>query len=440
MPEFHREAARDLPVIDDTDVLVCGGGPAGLAAAVSAARAGARVRLLEVNGCLGGVWTSGLLAHIIDFRNKTGVMAEIMRRLADHGGQGQDRASYQPETMKWVLERMCADAGVRVRLHTRVVAAGLGEGRRLETVVTESKSGREAWRARVFIDATGDGDVAALAGCRFDVGHPQTGQCQPMSMMAILTGLPFPDIAPMICGLGGVHEKPKQLLLAEMTRAGLEPSYVRPTLFDVGSGLFALMANHEYGVPATDAEKITIATIQARAELHRLVTGLRSLGGVWQDITLVGTADQIGVREGRRIHSLYTVTSQDLINGARHDDAVCRVTFGVDVHNTDPAKGKAYGGEGVRAQPYDIPLRALIAKEVNGLLLAGRCISGDFYAHASYRVTGNAVAMGEAAGVTAALAAGDDVLPHNVPWPKIAAVLTARQAPSPVLSLAGTPA
>jgi len=423
------EPARQIKAVGDYDVIVCGGGPAGVAAALSAARAGARTALIDVAGCLGGVWTAGLLCHIIDHRNKSGIMSEILQRLEQFAGRAPDGASYQPEVMKAVLEQMCQEAGVRVRLHTRVAYA-ICDQKRLTFVMTESKSGREAWGAKVFIDATGDGDLAALAGCGFDIGHPQTGQCQPMSMMAVLTGLPWPEIAPMVCGHGDGHEKPKQLMLAELARAGLDPSYGRPTLFYLGGGLIAMMANHEYGVSALDADQITAATLRARAEVHRLVSGLRGLGGVWKNLGIACTAGHIGVREGRRIHGRYTVTRDDVASGARHEDAVCRATFCVDVHSTDPSKGKAYGSEGMRSQPYDIPLRALIAKDVDGLLMAGRCISGDFYAHASYRVTGNAVAMGEAAGETAARAARQNLLPQDLPEPPVREQLVSELKPA----------
>ena len=224
--------------------------------------------------------------------------------------------------------------------------------------------------------------------------------------------------------IGGGDREAKERLNAEMDRAGVPPSYTRPVLLRVRDDLFALLANHEYGVSATDADELTAATLRARAEVHQIINGLRSLGGPWRNLHLVATGSQIGVREGRRIHGRYLVSKEDLINGARHEDAVCRVTFGIDVHSTDPEQNKHYSPENrTRTQPYDIPLRALIAKDIDGLLLAGRCISGDFWAHSSYRVTGNAVAMGQAAGVTAALAAKTVRLPHEVPWPEVKAAL-----------------
>ncbi|MEO7319346.1 MAG: FAD-dependent oxidoreductase, partial [Chthoniobacteraceae bacterium] len=177
------------------------------------------------------------------------------------------------------------------------------------------------------------------------------------------------------------------------------------------------MMNHEYGILAFDAAKVTEATLRARGELRRIVQGLRKLGGPWSGIQIAATPEQIGIRDGRRIRGRYIVSRADLVAGVRHDDAVTRATFPVDIHAYDKAHaGGGYTSTGVKAMPYDIPYRALIARDVDGLLMAGRCISGDYIAHASYRVTGNAVAMGEAAGAAAALAAATKRLPHEVEW------------------------
>jgi hypothetical protein len=330
---------------------------------------------------------------------------------------------YDVEEMKALLEELCLAAKVKVRLHTRVVGAARDRSGRLGLAITESKSGREAWAGRVFVDATGDGDLAARAGCGFDYGRPGSGQLQPMSMIALLVGLKLDEVRPFVCALGRAKPTAKERLLAEMARAGVQPSYAQPTLFYIHNDLYCLMANHEYGVSATDASAITAATLRARAEVRKLVGALRKLGGPWANTQIVATAEHIGVREGRRIHGLYQVTTDDLMRGAVHDDAVCKVTFGVDIHATDPQKTKGIEHSGIRAKAYDIPYRALIARDVQGLLLAGRLISGDFVAHSSYRVTGNAVAMGEAAGVAAALAARKGVLPQEVPWREIQARL-----------------
>lgn len=430
---FHREAARETPVVEEAEVLVCGGGPAGVAAAIAAARAGARTRLIEAHGQLGGIWTTGLLSWIIDARNKTGLMQEILDRVEAMGGGGGEAEGIgcDVEVMKLALEQLCLEAGVDVRLHTRVAAAARDQSDRLSCVITESKSGREAWAAKCFVDCTGDGDLAALAGCGFDLGRPahgpgsegpeRAGETQPMSLLCLITGMDSAATAEFHDRTNRPWAATKDALMAEFRRAGLESSYGRPTILRIRDDLFAWMVNHEYGVSGLDAQQVTDATLRARSELHQLIEGLRSLGSPWADIRIVATSAQIGVREGRRIHGRYTVTLEDMVNGRRHEDAVCEVTFNIDVHSTNKAHGTGIEGvpSGTRTQPYDIPLRALIAKDVDGLLMAGRCISGDFLAHSSYRVTGNAVAMGEAAGAVAALAARTDRLPHEVRWPEV---------------------
>lgn len=430
--QFHEEA-RDLPLLEDADVIVCGAGPAGIAAAITAARAGARVRVFEWRGCLGGVWTAGLLGYLLDF-NKPGFNQELLRRLDERDmrrGTSKSSVTYEPEGMKLLLEEMFMEAGVKFQLHTRVSAA-YREGRRLTTIVTESKSGRQAWRAPVFIDTTGDGDLGALAGCSFEFGEAEACPCQPMSLNALLV---CKDAAALTAY---IHKSDpskadgiaKDAFKAEIERTGHFPSYSKPTLWQVRDNLLLVMMNHQYGVPCFDAAKVTEATVQARAELHKIVNGLRTLGGAWEGLQIAATAEQIGVRDGRRIAGRYTVNKDDLIAGARHDDAVVRPAFSVDIHalSAEANKTAAYSSAGIKVKPYDVSLRALIAKDVDGLMMAGRNISGDFIAHASYRVTGNSVAMGEAAGVTAALAALSKRLPHEVDWKESAAKLATLRA------------
>lgn len=423
------EPARALPLRRDAEVIVCGGGPAGTAAALTAARAGARTRLFEAKGSLGGIWTSGLLTWIFDF-DQPGLCRELARRLDAVSVRAVVRPSmftYHPEDMRGLLEALCAQAGVQVQLHTRAVAA-YGEAGRLTTLVTESSSGRQAWQAPVFVDCTGDGDLGAQAGCGWDFGRGDPeGTCQPMTLNALVVVKDAAALADCISFYRGkdVHLPAVTAFKAEIRRAGCETSYGHPTLFQARGNVLTFMINHEYGIRPFDAAAVSAATLRARAEVHQVAAALRALGGRWEGFQVVATAEQIGIRDGRRLHGLYTVTRDDLVAGARHPDAVARVTFPVDIHAPTREKNEretiSHGD--LRMRPYDIPLRALIARDVDGLLMAGRCISGDFMAHASYRVTGNAVAMGEAAGAAAALAARRGCLPQTVPWDEVAAVL-----------------
>lgn len=434
------EAGREVPVSGHADVIVCGGGPAGIGAALAAARTGAKVRVIEVNGCLGGVWTAGQLAWLFEM-DQPGITREITRRLDARGARtnvcthNTDKYAYDIEAMKLLLEEMLAEAGVEFHLHSRVVAP-VREGRELKAVITESKSGREAWTATHFIDASGDGDLAALSGCGFDMGKPDTGALQPFTFMAMVTAKNAEALKPFVVFSGGfVHDGfsgPTRRFREEIQSAGEDPSYRAATLFHIRGNLMGLMINHEYGVSPINERDVTRATVRGRAEVNRVVEALKKKGGIWEGFQIVSTPDQIGTREGRRIHGCYTVTQEDLFRDARHEDAVCRVTYWIDVHSTDPKKGKGFeappqktgstGGDSKEPPApeelsYDIPLRALISKDVDNLMMAGRCISGDFLAHSSYRVTGVAVALGQAAGAASALAAQKGINVARLPFP-----------------------
>ncbi|MEQ8553072.1 MAG: FAD-dependent oxidoreductase [Cyclobacteriaceae bacterium] len=427
------EKARVLEVAGEYDVIVSGAGPAGVCAAIEAGRNGAKTLLVEVNGCLGGVWTAGLLTWILDQSNKPGLMREIERSLLEKEGVCKDIdtggvLSFDAEIMKVLLDDMCMDAGVDVLFHTRVVSSVKDENKRLTHIVTESKSGRQAWKGSVFLDTTGDGDLAALSGCGFDFGREGDQALQPFSLLGLLTGVNYDEIKPYSRSAedSKAGSPSKKRLLGEIVQGGFNPSYLKPGLYPIRKDMFMIMANHEYGFSPLNVIEVSKATIQARKEVNNIVDALRSNGGIWGNVRLVATGEQIGTREGRRIHGLYTVTKEDLVKGARFEDAVCRVTFGVDVHSVSHSdeKSSASGpkksyNQGIKSKDYDIPMRALIAKDVGGLMMAGRCISGDFISHSSYRVTGNAVAMGEAVGQVGAISSKKNILPQEVDFAKV---------------------
>ncbi|MDR2919259.1 MAG: FAD-dependent oxidoreductase [Tannerella sp.] len=427
-----REPARSFDVNREFDVIICGGGPAGVSAAISSARSGAKTLLIEKNGCLGGIWTAGLLSWIFDF-DKPGFNKELIAALdarnARRGTNPKDFV-YEPDQMKYVLEEKCAEANVDVLYFTQIVAA-YKEGKNISAIITESKAGRKAWSAPVFIDATGDGDLGYYSGCEWEIGKDGGTECpcQPLTFNALAIVEDADKIGDCISFYSGRnydgHVEQTEHFLAEIHKAGIEPSYAMPTLFQVWKNLVLVMVNHEYEIKPYDTKAMTKATIRARKEVFHIVDGLNKLGGRWNDMRIVASAEEIGIREGRRIHGRYKVKREDLINGARHEDAVTRATFGVDIHasdkDTDQKEKISHGG--FRTLPYDIPLRALIAKDVDNLMMAGRCISGDFIAHASYRVTGNSVGLGEGAGVVAALAARKKVAPYKVKWEEAKTIL-----------------
>lgn len=402
------------------DVVVCGGGPAGIGAALGAARMGMKTIILEAGGCLGGTWTRGQLSWIFDFKKK-GICPEIISRLdarnARHGGNDKDFV-YEPEAMKIILEDLIAEAGVDVRYFTTCCAA-YKDGAKMSVLVSESKSGREAWAAKIFIDCTGDGDVCARAGAEFDIGTDGDRIVQPCSFNAIVSVEDVEKLGDRITAykkdsLAG-HVEATQLNLRDLRAAGIEPSYNMPTLFHLGGNILLMMFNHEYGVHCDSADEITRATIRARREVFKMADALSKSNSQWRNMRIIATSEHIGIREGRRVCGLYEVTTADLLSGARHSDAVTRATFGVDLHaHTEEINRSKTITHLDGFKPYDIPLRALVCRDVDCLMMAGRCISGDRIAHGSYRVTGNAVDMGYSAGCAAAKFISEGKTPHSL--------------------------
>ena len=411
-PGCVREDARDLPVVGEYDLVVAGGGPAGIATAVTAARSGVKTLLLECHGSLGGIWTTGLLSLLIGF-DATPFDREILARLDKYGtrnlagrAKGRDWA-YEPEYMKLVCEEMCAEAGVTIRLHTPVVAAAVRDGR-IEAAITESKSGREAWRAKFFADCTGDGDLAARAGCGFDVGGENPGDPeQPASLIALVM-LPNGGDAECVVNTPGMrHKVAKTRLKRLLEGVGVHPSYGDPTFFRLNGNLLALMANHEYDVRVDDAQAVTEATLRARREVFTIVDALATrCGEPWKGARVIASAEQLGHRRARRIHGRYTMSAEDAYAGRTFPDAIATCSFCIDIHAVSRKMNKilpAGNPAGRAVKPYQIPIRACQAKDLDNLYMAGRCISGDFASQASYRITGTAVATG--VGIANAIAA-----------------------------------
>lgn len=384
----------------DTDVLVIGGGVGGTMAAIAAARKGVRVTLVEGGGCLGGTWTAALVGMTLDGADKEGLLHEFLT-IVEHERQQGTATVF--EIQKYVLEKLCKESGVEMLFHSQICGVQTEERQITEAKVI-TKSGMIDFHAKIVIDATGDGDVAAMAGCSFVYGRASDGKAQPMSMIALVSGLDeraqefisFPD-QPFWDARNRLREV--------FDSVGAPYSIGCPSIQPLCGDIYILSANQEYGKCGFNVDELTGATIHARSEIYRLVSALRKgAPDVFGSLFLVNTPECIGVREGRRIRGRYTVTLDDMIAGRRHEDAVCLVRYWVDIHSLENDGGKGFTDEGIKMQPYDIPFRALLPKDIDNLVLAGRCISGDFYAHASYRVAGDMAPVGEAAGVMAAKA------------------------------------
>jgi hypothetical protein len=388
------------------DIVVAGGGPAGCAATLAARRMGANVALVEQHPCFGGVWTMGTLAIIIDSHNKTGLMQTITTKLRKDRHlhdfyNDPDKKVYNVEAMKLLLDDLLGDSGARLRLHT-FAADVKKDADRICSLTTVSKSGFERWEAEVYLDCTGDGDIGALAGCEFHMGRETDGHRQPGTTYGLVGGWEgeFPT---------------RKELMAIFEKAGKELPYRGIYIF-VQDGMHKmgyLMPSHVYGLDPTDADSLTQSEIEGRRQVRYVVDVLREYGGPkFRNFFLAATAPAIGIREGRRIVGKYYLTIDDLDKGRTFADGICDVEMPVDIHHVTKQAGT--GLENIWTKPYQVPFRCLQPKDCKNLLTAGRCISGSFLAHGSYRVTGDAVPIGEAAGIAAAMAVEKGIAPQDL--------------------------
>jgi hypothetical protein len=397
------QAARELPVLGEVDVLVCGGGPAGFAAAVSAARQGAETLLLEQHGCLGGMATVGLVIPHFDCWLNDGINAEWIGRMRARNAWGARywRISYDPEQAKGVCEEMVLESGADLLYHALADGA-IVEGDALMGATLATKSGRAAVLARTVVDATGDGDLAARAGAPFVKGREEDGVAQACTLMFRLGGVDWVQI--------GARELAKRVAeAAQESGAPYRLAFQQPWLLPTPQpGVVIAQLTHMRGVDGTDMRQVTRAEIDGRRQAQAFVTFVREHVPALRDAYLIDTATALGVRETRHILGEYVLAADDVRAGQKFDDGIATASFPIDIHSSDDTSQIGEHLSGV----YDIPYRSLVPRQVDGLLTAGRCISGDHVAHASYRVKGPCMAMGQAAGVAAAICSARGVTPR----------------------------
>jgi len=395
-----REPPRDIPVSESASVVVAGGGPAGVAAAIASAREGADTLLIERGACLGGMATSGLMTSFNGFRNERppdglqsvkGIAQEIVSELALlHGVSGLTAhgdfrrqlhegiipyaVGFDPELLKYVLLKMCREAGVRLLLHTLVCGSIVDDGT-IRGVIVENKSGRQAIETEIVVDATGDGDVAARAGAPFQLPQPTDDRLMGMTLMYRVAGV-----------------EPERFENGKYTGV-----VVGNTMTGWGPG-----CSKRSGI---DARDLTDAEIETRERVIEAADSLRTRPG-YEHSYLVQTAETIGVRETRHIQGEYTITEADAIEGRHFEDVIAI--------SSNPVPGYYGRRYFFNHEGFHIPYRSLVPLAVENLLLAGRCISAEQVPFQSARSMAPLMAISQAAGAAAALCVKHHTSPRTL--------------------------
>ncbi len=408
------EPARSLRVARDVDVLVVGGGTSGCAAAIAAARHGSRVLLVERYGFLGGTATAAMVGVLCgvytcgpDSTHQLlvgGIPHEAMRRMEAIGAGYKYRHRFQidHEMFKIVLDQLIEEAGIELLLHTVVVETLMKDGV-LRGVVVEHKGGREVILARRVIDASGDGDVSALAGAPFEKSE----------VMQAPT---------MVFYMGGVDiERAMAFPEREIRRLLIETQQSGEFNFPRVSGSFSpippagkvhVNMSRVTGIDGTDPWSLTAGTLEGRRQVDLFARFLKKYIPGFETAFVDAIAPQLGVRETRRIMGAHVLTREDVL-GARHfEDAICRSSWPIEDHTPNAETVRLHLP---RDEFYQVPYGCLVPQEVDGLLLSGRCISATHDGQASVRVMGPGMAMGQAAGTAAALSLAERVMPRALP-------------------------
>ncbi len=436
------------------DVLVVGGGNAGCAAAIASARHGARTMLVERYGFLGGTATASMVGPWMTFHSGSqrivgGIAQEIVERLMRNGaspGHLHDSSDYvptitpfDPEAHKALLFEMMREARVDLLMHAYFLEALAGAARGVEGARFATVGGVREYRARVTIDATADAYVAASAGVGTQQGD-ESGRVQPASLMFRLSHVDLaktaayvrmhPDqmrttlkaherSAPALTAVAGLYDLWQQAQADGSVTIPRElvSFFITPYADEVTVNMTRVV-----DIDPLDPDDLTRAEIEGRLQVMQLLEFFRGRVPGFENARLAATAAQIGIRESRRIEGAYTLTADDVLRARSFDDAIARSAYPIDLH--DPSGSGTTTQRLPEGASYEIPYRCLLPAQVDGLLVAGRCISTTHEALASTRLTPTVMTLGQAAGTAAAMASRASVRPRDLDARALRAALT----------------
>jgi len=438
--------SKELPIYRDVDVLVVGAGPAGIGAAICAARNGAKTFVFDSAGCVGGQATNGLVGPfmtVYDAKSEKqiikGIFEEIVDRMIKIGGaihpsevrSGSSRAGFylighdhvgpfDHEALKIVASDMILEAGAELLLHTQFVDV-LMEDDKIAGVIIANKDGMSIIRAKIIIDCTGDADVAARSGVKYELGRVEDGNMQPATLFFRVCNVDTERLTAHI----KEHEDeirpfygPFSWLIREKQEEWGDVPRAEVCLFESPEpGEYRLNVTRILDIDGTKAEDLTKAELEGLKQVHKVFDFMKKHAVGFENAKFMGTASTIGIRETRHIEGLYKLTVDDVKNCRVPEDTIAVMATNMDTHNKNDPGGTYYTLE--NGPYFGVPYPCLVAKGVNNLLVAGRAISADAMAGAAIRMIPCCLVFGQAAGTAAAHAIKDNKLPAEVDVKKL---------------------
>ena len=413
--------------MSEYNLIVIGGGLSGVAAAVCAAREGLKVLLVERMGCLGGAMSNcsvyPFMKHAIKYADGTkrilsaGIFAEMCKRHRELGGVSE--RGWQPEIFKIMLDRLVEESNVKVMFHTQLIDV-VKEDRKISAVRLLGKHGIFEVTADYFIDASGDGDLMAYAGCEYQLGRESDGLCQPMTTNFRISGVDIEKYK---------EDKPYlQELFKRFNEEG-KISVPRENMLingNLGDGVLHFNSTRVVKMNPLDSIDLSLAEMEARRQVLEIYNFLRTNSDAFKNSTLVLIAPEIGVRESRKLKGVHVLTADELKQCVDFEDSIALGNYMIDIHNPDGVGTYRY-----RFQPeeyYRIPYRSLVPKEIDNMLVAGRCLSADHEAHSAVRIMPICACLGQAAGTAIAQAQHTGKTVHTVDISAVQSKLVANGA------------
>jgi hypothetical protein len=449
---------KEIPVRFSADVVVCGGGTAGVHAAIAAANEGCSVIVIEQFGSVGGSAGNALVSPVmhshIEGDPACSYITNLLNdRMTTLGGLDSSKRVFDPLILRFASEQLCLEAGVKL-LYYNFISGVIKENGIIKGVITVSKSGEYIVEGKEFIDCTGDGDLSVLAGAEYTKGNPETGKCQPISLRYTVSGVDVDELG--------------RFTLNEMSRTGVNKGasysngvfYAACTssddwtytdvfkkaitagdltdedkaywqVFMLPNRSDSLTFNNpeffEY-VDGTDSVHLTQAQIDGKAAILRQMKFYKKYLKGFEKAYVAEVAPMVGVRESRNIVAEYMLTGVDLLSKKKFDDAFCQSNYPVDIHGKSLNFTQSITPVNDGKPWYEIPFRSLVVKGFDNLFVAGRCLGAEFLAQSSLRVQQSARSSGEAAGLGASIAVKENIKAQDIEGRRVRAIMEAKGA------------